>query len=66
MHNHENGYPNCTTPWHQNMLGIEEFNKDKNIVPCNQTQMDVQVNLDTMFTKKAASYTNPDCAGEYI
>ena len=48
------------------MLGIESFNKNKNIVPCNQTQMDVQFYLDAMFAKKAASYTNPDCAGEYI
>ena len=45
------------------MLGNKNFGK-KDIVLCNQTQMDLQVKLDTMFMKNAASYVNPNCSGE--
>ena len=45
------------------MLGINYYEK-KGSEPCNQTEKERQVQLDTKFIKEAASYVNPYCAGK--
>ena len=47
------------------MLGTEYYEK-KGSEPCNQTEKEKQVHLDTKFIKEAASYVNPHCAGKEI
>ena len=47
------------------MLGLESY-ESKEYQACNQTQKEVQIQLDTLFIKEAASYVNPHCPGEKL
>ena len=47
-------YPNCTTPWQQQMLGAKNIIRFTN--PCPIDQIQNLVNKDIKFTKYAATY----------
>ena len=50
----DNEYPNCTTPWQQQMLGAKNISGFSN--PCPIDQIQKLVNKDIKFTKYAATY----------
>ena len=57
-------YPNCATPWHQDMMGFKNYSKDT-FNSCNQSEMEQQIQLDTVFIKHAAAYRlQEDCLGK--
>ena len=58
----EKDYPSCTTPWHQHLIGIKNYN-NQDLKSCNQAQLQRQVQLDTKFIKQAAAYRSEYCPG---
>ena len=55
-------YPNCTTPWHQELLGIRNYT-EKDFEACNEKQKQKQVELDTIFMKDASTSQVNGCQG---
>ena len=49
-------YPNCTTPWQQQMLGMKNITRLSN--PCPLDQIQRLVNMDIKFTKYASTYND--------
>ena len=45
-------FPNCTTPWHQSMLGINEYN-DTDVNVCNSDDAYTVYFIDYEFMLKA-------------
>ena len=56
-------YPNCTVPWHQSMLGINDYNETEAQV-CNDTAYWSTYRLDYDFMEKANSGKNKKCLGK--
>ena len=57
--NKDKEYPNCTTPWHQELLGLKNYSGS--LSPCNRDQNQKLVNKDIKFVKNAATYNVPGC-----
>ena len=50
-------YPNCTTPWHQSMLGMSKYN-DSDVEVCNEDDSYTLYRLDYLFLEKATQMVN--------
>ena len=55
-------YPNCTTPWHQELLGDRKYTEN-DFEACNEKQKQKQVELDTVFMKDATTSRIKECRG---
>ena len=55
-------YPNCTTPWHQDLLGMRNYT-EKDFAACNEKQKQKLVQLDTIFMKNASTSQIQGCQG---
>ena len=56
-------YPNCTTPWHQSMLGITKYNDD-DVNVCNSYDAYDVYYIDYKFAEKALQGKSKKCKGK--
>ena len=55
-------YPNCTTPWHQSMLGITEYN-DEDVNVCSSDDAYTLYSIDYKFAETALKGESKHCKG---
>ena len=56
--------PNCTTPWHQSMLGIHEYN-DKDVNVCSSDDAYNLYYIDYDFMLKAMQGKSAKCKRKF-
>ena len=57
-------YPNCTTPWHESMLGNKKYFKGNSTnKSCNEKEKQKLVRMDTSFIKHSLKSENAKCKG---
>ena len=60
----EQNYPNCTTPWHESMLRNKKyFQQNSSSDICDETEKQIQVQMDTRFVKYSLTSKNAQCKG---
>ena len=58
----EKGYPNCSTPWNEDMLKLEnDTNQDPK--SCDRKEKETQFYYDTTFLKQVAENKIKKCQG---
>ncbi len=57
-HYAETGFPNCTTPWTQNLLGQVDYNDTK---PCSNEESDIEQRMITAYFYKTINQKNQNC-----
>ena len=58
-------YPNCTMPWHQSMLGEQNYNESI-IRPCTGDDAYILYRLDYDFISNGTKFKIPSCPGRLI
>ena len=58
-------YPNCTMPWHQSMLGEQNYNESI-ITPCSGADGYTLYRLDYDFISNGTKFKIPSCPGRLI
>ena len=58
----EEGYPNCSTPWNEDILKLEN-DANQDLKSCDRREKETQFYLDINFFKQVAENRNKKCQG---
>ena len=56
----EKGYPNCSTPWNEDILKLEN-DTNRDLKSCDRKEKETQFYLDINFFKQVAENSNIKC-----